>query len=278
MGEVGVIQCVKFVRQMRGETGAALLGAADGRHYVVKFANDSRHRRVLVNELLSSQILQRLGISTPAPAVVQIDDAFIREHDLRIQPGPHFGSQYPGDPEHLKVYDILPDLPLLAVANLNEFLGVLLFDKWVANLDRRQAIFSRKPSNGRSRLVASMIDHGLTFGGAEWRLTTSAGHGLYYRDIVYRMVSAWADFEPWLTRIETFSPDSLQQAALQIPGEWVDQDRAALDQMLERLLRRRQDVRRLIEELWESSFNPFPCWSRWAAVTRREHNIPKEAA
>ncbi|MCX6896954.1 MAG: hypothetical protein NTZ16_16010, partial [Verrucomicrobia bacterium] len=143
----------RLIRKMRGGAQAHLIEAADGRFYVVKFKNNPQHRRILVNELLASVLLRYLQIRVPDAAIVEIPPAFLEcNPDLAIQlgarrlpiePGWHFGSCFPGHPEHIAVYDFLPDALLGKVENLSHFLGAMVFDKWVGNTDSRQAIFFR---------------------------------------------------------------------------------------------------------------------------------------
>src|ERR1700681_3034654 len=124
-----------MVRRMSGGTQAHLIGASDRRYYVVKFINNPQHRRILVNELLSSFLLKHLGLPTPPVALVTLDAQFIGDNsEAHIQgrherlPPPvaqHFGSCYPGSPLRDVVYDVLPDVILLQVANIEAFLGIL---------------------------------------------------------------------------------------------------------------------------------------------------------
>ena len=52
----------------------------------------------------------------------------------RIPPvgGFHFGSRFPGNPDHLSVYDFVPDCIFSRIVNRAAFLGVLVLDKWMA--------------------------------------------------------------------------------------------------------------------------------------------------
>jgi hypothetical protein len=52
------------------------------------------------------------------------------------------------------VYDFIPDLLLDKVVNRNEFLGALVFDKWIGNADARQFICSGRASNSDPRANA----------------------------------------------------------------------------------------------------------------------------
>ena len=62
---------------MRGGAQAHLLEADDGNWYVVKFRNNPQHRRVLINELLSSVFLDYLKIAAPETAIIQLAPAFL---------------------------------------------------------------------------------------------------------------------------------------------------------------------------------------------------------
>src|SRR5205085_5306589 len=105
------------------------------------------------NELVSSVFLRYLQISCPDVALIEITPEFLRENpqaslemgarSIPLAAGRHFGSSFPGDPAKIAVYDFLPDLLLQKVNNLSDFLGCLVFDKWVGNADARQSIFFR---------------------------------------------------------------------------------------------------------------------------------------
>jgi len=147
------LNAVRLIRKMRGGAQAHLLECDDGCFYVVKFLNNPQHRRILINEHISSLFLQFLDISVPKTAVVNASREFLADNPeiylqlghrrQPIEPGWHFGSCYPGDPARVTVYDFLPDVLLDKVENLKEFCGVLAFDKWMGNADARQAIFFR---------------------------------------------------------------------------------------------------------------------------------------
>jgi hypothetical protein len=282
------VQARRLIRKMRGGAQAHLVEASDGHFYVVKFSNNPQHRRILVNEWISAVFLEYLGISSPAVSFLAIDDEFLRDNPevylqlgrerRAVRPGWHFGSRYPGDPARTVVYDFLPDALLDRVENLAEFRGILAFDKWMGNADARQAIFFRarlkewlpQTANPPQRLgfVAQMMDNGYVFEGPEWRLTESPLQGMYFRPLVYRSVRGWGDFEPWLERIRSFPEEVVDQAARQIPEEWLTggpagdavSERATLEHLLVRLLARRKRVADLIEDCRAGRTDPFPEW------------------
>ena len=74
-----------------------------------------------------------------------------------VEPGWHFGSRFPGNPERLAVYDFLPDTLLDQVENLAEFHGVLAFDQWIGNADSRQAMFFRARLRDGCRSAAATL-------------------------------------------------------------------------------------------------------------------------
>lgn len=270
----------RLIRKMRGGAQAHLIEAADGHCYVVKFLNNPQHRRILVNEWISSVFLRYLGISTPETAVVRVSQDFLEQNpEVNIQLGSqrqavelgwHFGSRFPGDPARLAVYDFLPDTLLAQVENRAEFLGMLVFDQWMGNADSRQAIFFRaklrewlpayEAHPQRLGFVAQMVDHGFAFDGPHWRFADSPLQGLYFRPLVYQTVRGWDDFQPWLDRIVHFPEAVVDQALKQIPQAWVAEDEEALGQLCESLLQRRKRVTELLQACRHGRAALFPNW------------------
>src|ERR1700688_1213630 len=132
-----MLRALEQLRRMRGGAQSHLMRCSDGHYYVVKFQNNPQHRRILVNELLGTNLARRLGLPTARVAVVEGGEELIRlTPDLAMemprsripcQPGLQFGSRYPGDPRKLTLHDFLPDEQLREVRNLHEFAGMLVF-------------------------------------------------------------------------------------------------------------------------------------------------------
>ncbi len=254
--------------------------AEDGHYYIVKFKNNPQHRRILVNELVASVFLNYLRLATPGTAIIRLTESFLEQHPdismslgtrrIAVEPGWHFGSRFPGDPDTMAVYDFIPDSLLRTVANRSHFLGVLVFDKWVGNADARQAIFFRarlrdwlpETEGGYRRLgfVTQMMDHGYIFDGPHWRLPVSPIQGLYYRPSVYEEVTSFDDFQPWLNRVIDFPEEVLDDALKKVPREWLSGDEEELEQLFHKLLRRRPQVPDLIRDCRHGRINPFPNW------------------
>lgn len=268
----------RYLRKMRGGAQAHLIECSDGHAYVVKFLNNPQHRRILVNELVASALLKHLQIAAPATALVRTDADFLRANPevgldfgtVRTAPshGWHFGSRYPGDAATTAIYDFVPDALLGQLANPRDFLGVLVFDKWTANADGRQAIFFRaklrdwdgQANPQRMGFVALMIDHGFIFNGPHWDFPESAAQGLYPRRTVYEGVRSLLDFEPWLERVRHFPEQVLDSAWKAIPPEWVAEEEPQLEATLEKLWKRRTRVDQLLAEVHRGRISPFPNW------------------
>src|SRR5689334_20639726 len=113
------VEAVQHVRRMRGGAQAHLMRADDGHFYVVKFQNNPQHLRVLANELLATQLAERVGLPVPLTEIVRVQGWLIENttelrFDLaglqsRCEPGLQFGARYVCDPAEGQVFDYLPE-------------------------------------------------------------------------------------------------------------------------------------------------------------------------
>jgi hypothetical protein len=263
---------------MRGGAQSHLIQADDLQFYVVKFRNNPQHRRILINEAVASVFLRYLQISAPEVATICLSEQFLAGNPtasmqlgtrrIPVEPGWHFGSRYPGNPEEIAVYDFIPDVLLKDVANQREFLGILAFDKWVGNADGRQCVFFRSRirewsaarTSTRPGFLAWMIDHGFAFNGPCWDFPDAPLQGLYHRPLVYEQVRSIADFEPWLERITHFPEAIIDQAYRQTPLQWIEGEEEAFEALLERLMARRRRVADLILDCHRARPGLFPNW------------------
>src|SRR5271168_460511 len=146
-----MLRALEQIRRMRGGAQSHLMRCSDGNYYVVKFQNNPQHSRVLVNELLGTRLAARMGLPTTPVALVEVSEELIRltpelcvelpRSRIPCQAGLQFGSCFPGDPRKLALHDFLPDEQLREVANLHDFAGMLVFDKWTCNTNGRQTLF-----------------------------------------------------------------------------------------------------------------------------------------
>jgi hypothetical protein len=253
---------------MRGGAQGQLMLGADGQMYVVKFQNNPQHIRVLANEFLASKLAAAAGLTAPEVDLVEVSSWLVEntpelEIDLgrtrvRCQAGLQFGSRFVGGLMPGQVVDYLPEQQMAEVRNLAEFAGILALDKWTGNANGRQAVFARKQREKRYRAV--FIDYGYCFHAGDWRLEDLPLRGVYYRNDVYRQITGWESFEPWLTRLETMPAETVWAAASEIPPEWYGGDLSEMESLVEKLLARQRRIRELIEGFGKSDRQPFPKW------------------
>ncbi|HEX3469964.1 MAG TPA: HipA family kinase [Silvibacterium sp.] len=264
------VLAVQQIRRMRGGAQGHLMLGADGNAYVVKFQNNPQHIRVLVNELMATKLAAAIGLSAPACDVVDVTEWLIgNTSDLDLDLGPRrercqaglsFGSRLVGGlmPGHL--LDYLPEEQLVEVRNLQEFAGILAFDKWTCNANGRQAVYSKKLRE--KRYMATFIDYGYCFNAGEWIFRDAPLRGVFARNVVYKGVTGWQSLEPWLSRIEELEPNTIWEIAETVPPEWYGGDVTAIEALVEQLVKRRGRVRELIDGFRESSRAPFPNWGK----------------
>ena len=176
----------------------------------------------------------------------------------QCEAGLQFGSRFVGGLMPGQVVDYLPEQQLLEVKNLAEFGGILALDKWTGNANGRQAVFTKRQRERRYGAV--FIDFGYCFHAGEWRFEDSPLRGVYYRNDVYREIRGWESFEPWLTRMETMSEETVWAAASEVPPDWYGGDLGEMEALVEKLLARRSRIRELMESFGNSDRRPFPKW------------------
>jgi len=266
----GPLKVKEHMRRMRGGSQAHLMRCLTDSYYVVKFQGNPQGTRILANELLGTQLAAILELPTMPVALCYVSEDLIRlTPDLCVEtprarrpcsPGLHFGSRFPNDPRRATVWDFIPSEEITSVTNLKDFLGMLVFDKWTCNTDCRQTIFHRAKAGGRYR--AAMIDQGFCFNGSDWNFPDAPLRGLYAHRVVYEHVRGLDDFEPWLEKLESqIDGTVLAKIAETIPPEWYEPDAQSLQQLLERLDRRRNRVRELLWETWKARPDKFPNWN-----------------
>jgi len=265
---VKTVIAVQHIRRMHGGAQSHLMLCSDHNFYVVKFGNNPQHPRVLVNEMLASQLADQVGLPVPISVIVEVDARLVeRTPELNVQlihqtvpcqAGRQFGSEYAVSPLIGQCFDYLPTETLGKVTNVTRFCAMLALDKWTGNTDARQAVFWRE--NKQRLYTAAFIDQGYCFNGGEWTFPDMTLRGVYGRNEVYASVTGWPAFVTSLGLIENIKPDIIRSIADQIPCEWYDSNSRALGVLVEMLVDRRTVIRPLIDAFRMSVRNPFPKW------------------
>lgn len=272
------VTATQHIRRMRGGAQGQLMLGTDGQLYVVKFQNNPQHIRVLANELLATRMAAAVGLTVPHAELIDVSSWLIDntpelEVDFgrrreRCRAGLHFGSRFVGGLMPGQVMDYLPERELSEVRNIDEFAGVLALDKWTGNANGRQAVFVRKSRERRYRAV--FIDFGYCFHAGDWSFENIPLRGVYYRNDVYRGITGWESFEPWLSRIENMDEHVVWDAANEVPPEWYGGDLSEMESLVEKLLARRSLIRECIEAFGSSDRQPFPNWGSTARTFMEE--------
>jgi hypothetical protein len=258
-----ILKGVVHISPLRGGSQAQIMRVNNGAYFAVKFQGNPQHTRVLANEYLACRLAQLIGLSVSQTVILEVEAATIRDQNIAftfaerrvpVKPGLQFGSSLIRDEQTL---DWLPRSLLGRIENVQEFLGVLAFDKWTCNADGRQAIFHRGRQQGG--YTATFIDFGYAFNAGEWTFPDAPLRGTYAMNDVYMGARSLNDFAPWLQRIARISTRELEQIAAEVPTECYG-EAEDMERLLEELLRRREMVPQLIEDFRTSSRNPFPEW------------------
>jgi hypothetical protein len=253
---------------MNGGTQSHLLRASDGLLYVTKFQNNPQHTRILASEFVATKIGLWLGLPMPQVEIIDVPEWLInRTSELRIEDdhrlircssGRQLAFRYLAD-QRGKVFHRLSKRMFERVINRQDFVRILIFDKWLGNCDGRQAIFVKAAKGSLYR--ATFVDQHYCFNGWRWTFPDLPHMGLYEHQYVYRDVTSWEDFEPVLSRAEKIDRFDLWKFATEIPPEWYQHETAALSRLIERLYRRRSSIRDSIMKFRKCVSDPFLKWA-----------------
>jgi hypothetical protein len=241
---------------MRGGAQSLLVRDHVGNAYVAKCVGNPQGTRTLINEWIVSRLLKRLRISTPAVHALSIDRGIPGCHLLEfemgnrkvpIAPGIHLGSACPVDPERKAIFDFLPRRLLHSVANLPDLLLSFAFDKWVNQMDTRQAIFIRERATSHNvKFRTYLIDHGLSFGGSRWEISDATLGGLHSDRSIYNHPMFELECNAAVERIQQL-PEEVFSIEQEIPPEWLEgEDSNDLIRLLDILCERRGKLHAIV--------------------------------
>jgi hypothetical protein len=257
------IRAVKHIRGMpRGSSRPQLILFSDGRKYIVKFKNNPiQGTRALVNEYVAGRLAQLLGLPVPRFKIVHISRQFFRDNPTlfryRFQPGHQFASEY--IPNCLKKID-KKSLTQLNIINRKHLAGIIVFDQWVNNIDRRNRNILLRPISRDRGYKLFMIDQGHSFSyfdylshKRECRWTPETLEFLpqklkpnaFYRWCKRR--SRREAFAWYLKKIQQLSEKQIHQVIASIPKDW-HLSRTEREALYDYLIKARKMLPNLIED------------------------------
>jgi hypothetical protein len=242
---------------MRGDSQARLVEGEDGRFYVAKLAGNPQGNRTLVNEWIVQSIMTVLGISTPPLRLLRLPDRLrdetlcfeVSDKKMPVEGEWHLGSLCPINPETKAIFDFLPQRFLKSVSNLDDFAKVFVLDRWLYQLDQRQAIFVRERGTQRGQLTfrAYFVDHGMAFAGSAWDLREAIGHGLYADRNVYSLINMSDVCNETASQIERLTEKEVFSPLATLPECWLSAgEKSELNGLLGKLFTSRSRLRRLV--------------------------------
>jgi hypothetical protein len=258
------IEVEQWITSLRGGSRASRIRASDGRHYILKLHSNPQGNTSLIAEYLATNLLAALQLPVPQLSWARISNpalhAKINPHQAFNPDQTHLAISYPVNPEQQTIHDFLPDPSWLLLANRECFWGALVADKWLANLDCRQAVFVRRralQSNSVQNLPCSdqapglhaiLIDQGLCFNGRSLDFKIAPTHGLYSSRIAYQGLSSVAQLQPWIKMAQSLSAACLEALIRTLPADWLEGYLASKAlQLSEGLLLRAQQLPRILE-------------------------------
>jgi hypothetical protein len=214
---------------------------SDKSRYNIKFKENGQGLRVLVNELVGSQIALRVGVPTPETVLMEVTATFLQANTFLekryarpVSPGTHFGSRLLRN-----MFDNPPTSLIRSARNRTDFPTVIAFDVLTNNHDRVNAtnFLMVRPDQYPRMLDFVSIDFGHCFGSPSWDSSIDANVGKWCGSCFSEMAECIEGPEPFreaVDRIADVSPEWLADLLDSIPPEWslTDSERTALSRFI----------------------------------------------
>jgi hypothetical protein len=262
-------RAVAHIAKMSGGSQSHLMRCSDGHFYVVKFPHNPQGNRILVNELICTNLARALGLPVPPGGIVEIDPSTIQSNRITTEwpfgsrpssAGLGFASRHPGN--RTLIFNRLSEAGMNDVLNRHVLAGIFLFDLWTSNLDPREILFFRH--TGERKMFAQMIDNGHCFRGSTWSLHDIYRVPRHPNPHCFSWITGTRSFEPWLSRIEELAGDVVRDAYLPVPPEWYGLDLPLLKKLLRQLDIRRDNLRGVLQGFHQERPEAFPLWGQAA--------------
>ena len=248
-----------FVRKLTGSTGSILVCDEQDRLWATKLKRKSTLDNELANEFIGSYLCKMLGLPVPEARVLRIPQDFLADENFYsedsrewISPyqGDHFASRFLPNCFRSAMAEIVPPTLHSKILNLDECVGMFVFDVWALNTDCRQALFEVTAAG----LRATFIDHGSLFGGASWQEAALRIDTRCSRRAVLNAPDLASRLEDWVLRMQYVIPGAFADALDQLPEGWSYGDVTHLRSVFLRRLRRLRDyIAKALMELFQKT-------------------------
>lgn len=198
--------------RLQGASEGYLLDWLNHGHYAAKEYLTAKPY-TLVSEYISADIASLLGLPIPARQII----TFKGKRMLGFEWRDDAKSFEPGMEAKL--------------TNTNAIPGMLALDVLLCNRDRHRGnVLLQRPSPSLDRYTFYLIDHSHALIGDMPNMEALMQFLRGHRDPdpflqvvpleLRKLVSDWADFDPWLSRIESLTETNLKNILVGIPDEW----------------------------------------------------------
>lgn len=227
-----------------GYSKPQLVQLNDGLTYVMKFVNNPTGMKVLVNEYVAAQIAELLSLPVPPSRVVPVSDSFIKQSPelsaLHFMPGNAFASLYIENcfyPSQSFLQTSINE-----IVNRDMLAGIIVFDVWLSNTDRKQKNMLVKPLDNGLYYVY-MIDHGRCFANSNWTLKSLEKMNKKPKSELHKWFMSSLNIskhlDDYLHEALSIPDDKLYYAVYAIPDDW-DITEAEKEALLTHLLKARE--------------------------------------
>lgn len=222
------IYAVEYVRGLSTSTRPQLLRCSNGRDYLVKFKDNPSGPYIAANEWICYRLASHVDLPVPEAALITVTDQFIQatpqlRNVTRTNHLPESGLQF-GSAWIDNAAQFLSEEQVVAalenMLNRDSIAGIVLFDRWVLNADRKAQNLLGIPQRGMVRIV--MIDHGHCLGidgHSEWvsdfnPVEARLGVHLLHSHALPEHYSQWS------TAIASVDDRLIQELVRDLPAEW----------------------------------------------------------
>lgn len=227
------IQPLRFVRKLGGATQSLLVHDEADELWVMKLNNEVTPTNHIANEVIGAHICNVLNLPAPRTRAFLVSSTFFEDQrtwldtaEALVRPtqGLHFASRYLPQLVGRNMISSLPQTLTPCIINLNDCLGMFIFDVWAEHRDTRQVLYE----NCGIGLKAVFIDNGELFGGAQWSLSNNRVRVAPAHTAVMFVQNRAELIQQWIANMRERLPAAMTFAVKHLPRCWLCSDAQAL--------------------------------------------------